>query len=72
MAMMHTYKLDMAAALEGMALWKKISTAYDDMSPEVRSKTAKAYSRARAKRYRSTDDKGNCPPDKKCDLRKGS
>jgi len=39
--MMHTYKLDMAAALEGMALWKKISTAYDNMSPEGRSKTAK-------------------------------
>ena len=71
-AMMHTYKLDMAAALEGMALQKKISTAYDDMSPVGRSKRAKAHSRAQAKRYRGTDDKDDCPPDKKGDLRKGS
>ena len=71
-AKMHTYKLDMAAALEGMALQKKISTAYDDMSPVGRSKRAKAHSRARDKRYRGTDDKDDCPPDKKGDLRKGS
>ncbi len=71
-AMMHTYKLDMAAALEGMALQKKVPTAYEDMSPAGREKRAKAQSRARIKRFRGSNDSNDCPPDKKRDLRKGT
>ncbi len=48
---MHMYKLDMAAALDGMALQKNVSTAYEDMSPAGRMKRAKAQSKAQAKRF---------------------
>ena len=63
-AMMYTYKQDMAAALENLAITKKVSTTYNDMTPNSRQKVAARQAKARRKRLlRSDDDDG--PPDKR-------
>ena len=61
---MYTYKQDMAAALENLAITKKVSTTYNDMTPNSRQKVAARQAKARRKRLlRSDDDDG--PPDKR-------
>lgn len=64
-AMLHTYKLDMATALENLALSKRASTSYLDMTPSAREKRAKQQSKARQKRLRQDDDEEGGPPDKR-------
>ena len=63
-AMMYTYRQDMAAALENLAISKKVSTTYVGMTPKSRQKVAVRQAKARRKRLlRSEEDDG--PPDKR-------
>ena len=45
-AMMYTYKFDMAAALENLAIAQKITASYSNMTPDDRKKRAQQQSRA--------------------------
>ena len=63
-AMLYTYKLDMAAALESLALSKKVSTSYVDMTSVARATRAKGQSKSRQKRLLQSEDEGG-PPDKR-------
>ena len=67
-AMMTTYKLDMAAALQHLAATKGMSVAYEKQTPEARSIRACAQSRARAKRRLRDLDDAEGPPDKRKDF----
>ena len=72
-ALMSTYKVDMAAALEHLAGCQGIRTSYDDdMTPVARAKRSATSNKAR-RRKRARDDKENCdgPPDKRRDFVKG-
>ena len=60
-AMLTTYKVDMATALEHMARSEGMSTSYDDTSEEARVKTA---TKTRAKR-RLEEGEDDGPPDKR-------
>ena len=65
-ALMTTYKVDMACALEHIAARNMIPTSYEFLTPEVKAARAKRSNRARAKRLRDIsnyDDEG--PPDKR-------
>ena len=64
-AMLYTYKLDMAAALESLAISKKAATSYLDMTPSAREKRAKQHSKARQKRMWQEDEEESGPPDKR-------
>ena len=59
-AMMYTYKVDMAAALENL----EIATSYTSRTPDDSKKRAQQQSKARQKRYRKDNDNGG-PPDKR-------
>ena len=69
-AMMTTYQLDMAAALQHLAVTKGMSVAYEQQTPEARNSRASAQKRARAKRRCNEIDDAQGPPDKKCDFGK--
>lgn len=66
-ALMTTYKVDMACALEHIAATKLIPTSYELLTPEVRAARSKTAKRARAKRMRE-DDSSEGPPDKHSDF----
>lgn len=72
MAMMTTYQLDMAAALQHLAVTKGMSVAYKQQTPEACSSRASAQkrTRARAKRHCNEIDYAQGPLDKKCDFGK--
>ena len=61
--MMYTYKVDMAAALENLAIAQKIIMSYSNMTPDDRKKRVQQQSRARQKWYHQDDNDGG-PPDK--------
>ena len=69
-ALMSTYKIDMANALEHIACTKGISTSYMDMSLAAREKRSKDANAARA-RKRSREEESEGPPDKSGDFSKG-
>lgn len=62
-AMLTTYKVDMAMALEHMVRNEGMPTSYDDTSEEARVKSTKAANKARDKR-RLEDDEDDGPPDR--------
>ena len=66
-ALMTTYKVDMACTLEHMAASKHIPTSYQHLTPDVREERSKAAKRARAKRMREHDSSEG-PPDKRSDF----
>lgn len=62
-ALLTTYKVDMAAALEHMARLEGLPTSYEDTTDDARAKKNKAVQRSRSKRkLQYNDDDG--PPDK--------
>jgi len=62
-ALLTTYKVDMAAALEHMARLEGLPTSYEDTTDDARVKKNKAVQRSRLKRkLHNNDDDG--PPDK--------
>ena len=61
-AMMYTYKVDLAAALENLAITQKIATSYTSMTSDEQKQRAQQQSKARQKRYCKDDDNGG-PPD---------
>lgn len=65
LAMMTTYKEDMAKTLEIMARRKSLSTNYDSPSLANRSKRSAQQCKARRKRLRTTEDDAKGPPDTK-------
>lgn len=67
-AMMTTYRLDMAAALQHLAVTSGMSVTYERQTPEARSSRASAQSRARAKRRLRDIDDAEGPPDKRKDF----
>ena len=67
-AMMTTYKLDMAATLQHLAVTSGMSVTYERQTPEARSSRASAQSRARAKRRLRDLGDAEGPPDKKKDF----
>ena len=69
-AMMTTYKLDMSAALQHLAVTKGLPVAYEKQTPEARSIRANAQNRARMKRRFHVIDDAQGPPDKKSDFGK--
>ena len=62
-AMLTTYKVDMAMTLEHMARSEGMPTTYDDTSKEAKAKEAKKVAKARAKR-RLEEGEEDGPPDK--------
>ena len=67
-AMMTTYRLDMAAALQHLAVTSGMSVTYERQTPEERSSRASAQGRARAKRRLRDIDDAEGPPDKRKDF----
>lgn len=63
-AMLTTYKVDMAAALEHMARMEGLPTSYDEGSDAARAKKNKAVQRSRSKRKLQNIDNDDGPPDK--------
>lgn len=63
-ALMSTYKVDMASTLEYIAATKHIPTSYERLTPSVRKQRAKVAEKARVKRMREDDDVDG-PPDKR-------
>ena len=63
-ALMSTYKVEMASTLEYIAATKNIPTSYEKLTPSVRNQRAKVAERARVKRMREDDDMDG-PPDKR-------
>ena len=55
-AMLTTYKVDMAAALEHMARLEGLSTSYEERSDATRIKKNKAVQKSRSKRKLQTND----------------
>lgn len=69
-ALMATYKIDMAAALEHLAKRRGITTSYEDLSPASRATCMMVANKARSrKRIASDDAEGS--PDKHQDSTKG-
>lgn len=64
-AMMATYKLDMAATLQHLAATEGVSTSYECQTPEARSRRASAQNKARNKRQYDEINDAEGPPDKK-------
>ena len=64
-AMMATYKTDMAAALRHIAHTKGITVSYESLSPTSRKKRTQTANKARAKRRAREEDDGEGPPDKR-------
>ena len=71
LAMMATYREDVAKCLEIMATIKGISTSYEDKTPTGRMKRSQQQNSARRKRLRSTTDDAEGPPDKHTDFQSG-
>lgn len=69
-AMMTTYKLDMAAALQYLAALQGMAVTYEQQTPEARSIRSSAQNKARAKRRFADIDDAQGPPDKKSDFGK--
>ena len=69
-ALMSTYKIDMANALEHIACMKGISTSYMDTSLAAREKRNKAANATRAKK-RSREEESEGPIDKSGDFSEG-
>lgn len=67
-ALMATYKLDMAAALEHLAKRTGITT-YEDLSPASRAARTKVSNKARSRKRAAYDD-AEGPPDKHQDFTK--
>ena len=64
-AMMATYKEDMAETLEIMARRQGLTTSYDNQSTSACAKHSSQQNRARQKRLRSENDDPEGPPDTK-------
>ena len=72
-ALMNTYKLDMAAALEHLARNHGIPTTYVDLTHDARAKRVRTANAARSrKRARQEMEETDGPPDKHKDFRKGT
>ena len=69
-ALMSTYKIDMAAALEHLAKSKGIATGYEDLSLASRATRTKVSNKARYRKRAASDD-AEGPPDKHQDFKKG-
>ena len=69
-ALMSTYKVDMAATLEHLANSQGISTSYDNLHPAARAKRTKVTNKARSRKRAGADDTDG-PPDKCRDFKKG-
>lgn len=69
LALMQTYKTDMACALEHIAAAEGLPTTYNDMSTPAREKRANQAKLARRKQ-RLEDDSGDGPPDKSSNFSK--
>ena len=69
-ALMSTYKIDMAAALEQLAKRKGITTCYEDLSPASRATRTKVSNKARSRKKAASDD-AEGPPGMHQDLKKG-
>ena len=67
-AMMTTYRLDMVAVLQHLAVTSGMSVTYERQTPEARSSRASAQSRALAKRRLRDIDDAEGPPDKRKDF----
>ena len=64
-AMMTTYKLDMAAAMQHLAVLSGMTVTYERQTPEARSVRSSAQSKARNKRrFTKAVDDAQGPPDK--------
>ena len=70
-ALMATYKIDMAAALEHLAKRKGITTSYEDLSLASRAARTMVANKARSRKRAASDD-AEGPPDKHRDFTKGS
>ena len=64
-AMMPTYKLDMAAVLKHLAVTNGMSVAYKQQTPKSCRIRVSAQNSARAKQRRNEADNAQGPPDKK-------
>ena len=62
-AMMSTYKVDMAAALEHLAASKGVVTSYENLSPAARVHHSKMSNNARNQK-RTAEGDAEGPPDK--------
>ena len=69
-ALMSTYQIDMAAALEHLAKSKGIATGYEDLSLASRATRTKVSNKARCRKRAASDD-AEGPPDKHQDFKKG-
>ena len=71
-AMMATYKLDMAATLQHLAATEGVSTSYECQTPEARVIRASTQNKARNKRQYDVLEKDDAegPPDKRYDYSK--
>lgn len=71
-ALMSTYKRDMAAALEHLARTHGIPTSYVDLTPDARAKRTHTANAARSrKRARQEMEETDGPPDNHRDFKKG-
>ena len=68
--MMTTYKLDMPAALQHLAVTKGLPVVYEKQTPEASSIRANAQSKARMKQRFNAVDDAQGPPDKRSDFGK--
>ena len=64
-AMLHTYKLDMAASLQYLAASSGLAVTYEKITPAGRSERASAQNKARMKKRLRDIDEAEGPPDKK-------
>ena len=69
-ALMTTYKIDMAAALEHLAQGNNIPTSYENLTPEARSRRTATANKARSRKRARIDD-GDGPPDKRSNFQSG-
>ena len=70
-AMMTTYKLDMAAAMQHLAVLSRMTVTYERQTPEARSIRSGAQGKARSKRrFAKVVDDAQGPPDKNSDFGK--
>ena len=67
-ALLTTYKIDVAMALEHMARTEGLSTSYTENSAERRKKNRNAVSKYRQKRKLETEGDNDGPPDKQRDF----
>ena len=71
-AIMSTYKVDMAASMDHIAALQGIKTSYEDLSPAARaSRTLKANKTRQLKRSCHLDVDLDGPPDKKGTFKPG-